>query len=385
MLTTRRDLLRMGVLGGPALMLDRVAMPADRAVVQTAEKPMRILVLGGTGFLGPHTVNHALARGHEVTLFNRGRTNPHLFPDLEKIRGDRRSGDYDALRDAVSAGARWDLVVDTSCYYPRVIHEAMDVLDEAIGQYIVISSISVYNDLSVPGVDESSPVGTSDDESVEEVTGTTYGPLKALCERAAEQRLPGMTTAIRPGLIAGPRDNTDRFTYWPLRVRRGGEVMAPGSVHDPVSYIDARDLGAWIIHCGEQRIVGTYNASGPSAETNIGELLYGCKAVTGGDVTFTWVDADFLEEHQVAPWMQMTVWVPPRGEFLGFHKVSCRSAIDNGLSFRPLADTVRSTLDWWGTLPEQRRNQQRAGLPADRERELLAAWHARTNAGSDAG
>ena len=377
-MTSRRDLLRMGLLAGPAIMLDRPARAQDRAAVDPASKTLRILMLGGTGFLGPHIVNHAVARGHEVTLFNRGKSNPHLFPDLEKIRGDRRAGTLENLAAAVADGRTWDVVVDTSCYYPRVVNQVMDVLDGAVGQYIVISSISVYADMSEPGVDESSPVGTIEDETIEEITGGSYGPLKALCEQAAEARMPGRATAIRPGLIVGPRDSTDRFTYWPVRVRKGGEIMAPGTVHDPVSYIDARDLGQWIVHCGEQNITGVFNANGPNHPTNIGELLYGCKAVVGGDARFTWVDADFLEAQEIAPWMQMTVWVPPVGEYRGFHACSIEAAVKNGLASRPLAETVTDTLAWWDTLPEERRGQPRAGLPAEREQAVLAAWHARS-------
>ncbi|MCA9295900.1 MAG: NAD-dependent epimerase/dehydratase family protein, partial [Phycisphaerales bacterium] len=339
-MTSRRELLRMGLLAGPAIMLDRTAKAEDRATVARAESPLKILILGGTGFIGPHMVNHAMARGHEITLFNRGRTNAQLFPELEKIQGDRREGELSELQAAVDGGRTWDVVIDTSCYYPRVVNQAMDVLDKAIGQYIVISSISVYEGLTKAGLDETAPLGTIEDETTEEVTGESYGPLKVLCEQAAETRLPGRVTVLRPGLIVGPRDSTDRFTYWPLRVRRGGEVMAPGNHDDPVSFIDARDLGAFTIRCCEERIFGIFNTNGPKVRSSIAELIYACKAVDGQDATFTWVDADFLAEHEVAPWMQMTVWIPPRDGYEGFHLGSIEKAKKAGLTFRPLAEII---------------------------------------------
>jgi 2'-hydroxyisoflavone reductase len=366
----------MGLLAGPAIMLDRTAKAEDRAAVARADTPLKILILGGTGFIGPHMVNLAIARGHEITLFNRGRTNNELFPDVEKIRGDRREGDLAELQTAVDGGRTWDAVIDNSCFYPRVVNQAMDVLDKAIGQYIVISSISVYDGLDKAGLDETAPLGTTPDETVEEVTGETYGPLKALCEQTAEKRLPGRSTTLRPGLIVGPRDYTDRFTYWPLRIRRGGEVLAPGRHDDPVSFIDARDLAAFTIRCCENRIVGTFNTNGPKVRSSIGELLYACKAVDGQDATFTWVDADFLAEHEVAPWSQMTVWIPPRDGNEGFHLGSIEKAKKAGLTFRPLAETIADTLAWWDTLPEDRRAAPRAGLAPEREQAVLAKWHA---------
>jgi 2'-hydroxyisoflavone reductase len=322
-------------------------------------------------------VEHAIARGHEMTLFNRGRTNPQLFPDLEKLRGNRDPKKDEGL--AALEGRSWDAVIDTSGYYPRMVRSSAELLADSVQQYVFISSISAFADTSTPGMDETAPVATMEDETLETMGDQFqyYGPLKALCEQAAENAMPGRTTNIRPGLIVGPRDSTDRFSYWPVRVSRGGEVMAPGNHDDPVQYIDARDLAAWIIRTIEDRTVGVFSATGPDAPTNIAELIYGCKAVTGGDVTFTWVEADFLAEHNVAPWGQMTVWIPPRDEYVGFHRIDCSKAIAAGLTFRPLADTVRDTLDWFHSLPEERQNSMRAGLPAEREAEVLAAWHAR--------
>jgi 2'-hydroxyisoflavone reductase len=377
---TRRDFLQTSLAAGAVMGL--AAAPSAARPVR-AEGGGRLLILGGTGFLGPHVVEAARARGHEITLFNRGRTNPHLFPDVEKLRGDRDPDVGEGL--AALEGRAWDAVVDTSGYVPRHVRASAERLADAVGQYVFISSLSVYASNDAPGMDESAPVGTLEDETVEQVTGTTYGPLKALCERAAETAMPGRTASLRPGLIVGPRDSTDRFTYWPVRIARGGEVLAPGHHRDPVQYVDARDLAEWIVTVVERRIAGVFNANGPEAPTNIAELLYGCKAVTGGTATFTWADADFLAEQQVAPWMQMTVWVPPRDGYEGFHRMSSARAIARGLAFRPLADTVRDTLDWFGTLPEERRRNLRAGLPAEREAEVLAAWHARARGTGPAG
>ncbi|MEM7229696.1 MAG: NAD-dependent epimerase/dehydratase family protein [Planctomycetota bacterium] len=384
-MTSRRDLIRLGLLAGPAMMLDRTAAAADGLNnVEPASKKLDLLILGGTGFLGPHFVDYAIARGHNVTLFNRGRTNPHLFPDLEKIRGDRRAGDLSNLQAEVDNGRRWDAAIDTSCYYPRVVHEMMNVVDKCIKHYTVVSSISVYADPSQQGFDETAPVGRIENTDTEEITGETYGPLKALCEEAAEMRMPGKVANIRPGLIVGPMDQTDRFTYWPVRIRKGGEIMAPGNPSDPVTYIDVRDLAAWMVRCCENNTTGVFNANGPIEPIAVAELLYGCKAVSSGRARFTWVDTEFLTEHGVGAWMDMPVWLPPTSPASGFHSLKVDRAIEAGLTFRPLADTVRDTLAWWDTLPEDRTAELRAGIEPDREAEVLAAWHARTPASQPA-
>ncbi len=377
MSTSRRAFLQcagLSAAAGAAL-----AAPAARQSTRRALPRLDLLILGGTGFLGPHTVEAALARGHTITLFNRGRTNPDLFPDLEKLRGDRdpRKGDgLTALEDR-----RWDAVIDTSGYVPRIVSASAGLLAEAVEQYVFISSVSALADTTEPDQDETAAVATmpatANDETSEDVRAH-YGPLKALCERAAEEAMPGRATVIRPGLIVGPRDTTDRFTYWPLRVRRGGEVLAPGTPDDPVQYVDARDLGAFIIRTIEDRATGIYHATGPNTPTTVAELLYGCKAVTGGDATFTWVDADFLAAHEVAPWTELTVWMPPRDEYAGFHRINIDRAIAAGLTSRPLAEIVRDTIEWWKSLPASRRQNPRAGLDPEREATVLRAWHERT-------
>ncbi len=336
-----------------------------------ADKKLNLLILGGTGFLGPHTVRAALARGHNMTLFNRGRTNDDLFPELETLYGDR-NGDLEALK-----GRDWDAVIDTSAYYPRVVRDSAGLLKGHIGQYVLISTISVYGVFPTPGMDENAPVGTIEDETVEEVNGLTYGPLKALCEKAAEETLPGIVTNIRPGLIVGPGDPTDRFTYWPVRVSKGGEVLAPGDGSTQVQQIDVRDLADFIIHTIERDITGVYNADSPMGQRTMKDLLTTCKKVSGSDATFVWADAEFLTEQSIRPWQDMTCWIPQEGDYAAFGRISSAKAMANGLKCRPLSETVRATLEWWNTLPEERRARMRAGLTADREEAALVAWRER--------
>lgn len=363
---TRRDFLRNSLIGG-ALVGGGVLAGCGGDGGNGGRK-LKLLILGGTGFLGPHTVRAALARGHEMTLFNRGRTNPHLFPDLEKLRGDR-DGDLEALR-----GRDWDAVIDTSGYVPRVVKMSAELLAPRVQQYVFISSISVYGTLADPGIDETTPPATIEDETVEDITAETYGPLKALCEKAAERAMPGRVANIRPGLIVGPGDRSDRFTYWPARVSRGGEVLAPGAGGDYAQFIDVRDLAEWIIHCIERDVTGVYNADSPAASLTIAELLEACRSVSGSDARFVWADEEFLREHEVAAWSDMPVWAG--SEEPGWGQVVTRKARGAGLGRRPVSETVRDTLDWYRTLPEERRDNLRSGLKPEREAELLAAWHA---------
>jgi 2'-hydroxyisoflavone reductase len=332
---------------------------------------MRILILGGTGFLGPALVRDAEARGHKLTLFNRGKTNPHLFPNLEQLHGDRKV-DLSALK-----GREWDAVIDTSGYVPAVVRRSAELLRDAVGHYVFISTISVYDKPPPGGVDESGAVGKLADETTEKVSGETYGPLKALCEREAERAFAGRATTVRPGLIVGPEDPTDRFTYWPARLDRGGEVLAPGDpANDRVQVIDVRDLAAWTVTAVERRHVGVYNAVGPREPLTVGALLEaGCKAV-GPGARLTWVPAGFLEKNKVEPWSDMPVWVPAGGEDGGMARVDSRRAIERGLAFRPVGETFRDTLAWWKAEPAERRAKPRAGLSPEREAEVLALWRA---------
>jgi 2'-hydroxyisoflavone reductase len=382
---TRRDFLKTSAAVGAAATAGPLL--AGRAFADftatKSDKRLRFLILGGTAFLGPAVVENALARGHTVTLFNRGKTNTHLFPDLEKLVGDR-DGDLAALE-----GRDWDVVIDTSAYYPKVVDDSAGLLKERVGQYIFISSISVYADFSKPGLNEESPVGVITDEeiaevdSVRKITGANYGPLKALCEQAAEKAMPGRTCVVRPGLIVGPMDRSGRFTYWPVRVQNGGEVLAPDAPDVVTQIIDVRDLGEWIVHCAEAEVTGVFNATSPPEELTIGEMLTACKEVSASDATFTWVSRDFLAEKEVNAWSDLPVWVPLEGEEAGHPFVRVDRALAAGLTFRPVRETVRGTLDWWTTLGDEDKDRfllgradKGAGLSPEREAELLAAWHA---------
>ncbi|HEX8144939.1 MAG TPA: NAD-dependent epimerase/dehydratase family protein [Pyrinomonadaceae bacterium] len=339
---------------------------------------MRILILGGTIFLGRHLVEAAQARAHQVTLFNRGLHSPELFPDVEKLHGDRDGG-LDVLR-----GRRWDVVIDTCGFVPRVVRASAELLVNAAELYIFFSSLSVIADTSAPGADENAPVGKLEDPTTEEITGEAYGPLKALCEQAVEQVFAGRALNIRPGLIVGPHDPTGRFTYWPTRVARGGEVLAPGRRARPVQFIDARDLAEWTIRMAEDGRTGVFNATGPERVLTMEELLEECQRVSGSDARFTWVGDKFLSDAGVGEWMELPLWLSeaapdtPRG----FMAVNCAKAIAHGLSFRPLAVTVRDTLDWAGTVSEAPAPETSYGLPRpkagmepEREAQVLKAWH----------
>jgi 2'-hydroxyisoflavone reductase len=326
---------------------------------------MNILILGGTKFLGRHLVDAALARGHVVTLFNRGKTNPGLFPQLETVTGDR---EHDLAK---LAGRQWDAVIDVAGYLPRIVRLAATGLERSVGRYVFISSISVYpdSDLHKIGIVESDPVGKLDDETVEEITGETYGPLKALCEKAVLDLYGSRALVIRPGLIVGPNDPTDRFTYWPVRVARGGEVLAPEKPEVPVQVIDVRDLSDFTIALIEAQADGIFNATGPATTLTFGAMLETCKQVSGSDATLRWASAEFLKQHNVQEWSDMPVWIPDTPETAGFSRVSIAKALGAGLTFRPLAETVRDTIAWANTRPAD--HAWRAGLQPEREQELL--------------
>jgi 2'-hydroxyisoflavone reductase len=332
---------------------------------------MRLLIIGGTVFLGRHLVEAARDHGHTVTLFNRGQHNPELFPDVEKLRGDRGS-DLTAL-----AGRRWDSAIDTCGYVPRVVRSSAELLADAVEHYTFVSSISVYADFKKVGIDEGNPVGTLADETIEEVTGESYGPLKALCEQAAERAMPGRVLNVRPGLIVGPHDPTDRFTYWPRRVAQGGAVLAPNRPEHGTQIIDVRDLAEWMVAMAEGRQVGIYNATGPEYRLTIGQVLGESRVVSGSDARFVWMSERFLLDAGVQPWSEVPLWVPAEDpDNAGFDMVDCTKAISARLRFRPLAETIRDTLAWDATLPANR--ELRAGLTREREAELLQAWHNRT-------
>src|SRR6266481_1612396 len=334
--------------------------------------PMRILILGGTGFTGPYQVRYALSRGHKVTTFNRGKTHPGELPaEVEQLVGDR-NGNLDALKNR-----QWDVVIDNPTTLPAWVRDAAQVLKGNVDRYVFISTISVYGEPK-QGPDENSPpqkhAGADPyQETIEAVRASgfkTYGPLKALSEREAEKWFPGKTLVIRPGLIVGPRDESDRFTYWPVRIDRGGEVLAPGTPDDPVLFIDARDLAEWTIRMVENRETGIYNATGPVKPLGVGGMLDGIKTALNSNATFAWADAEFLKQQKVEAWSDMPVWA---GDELGMSRTDIGRALAKGLKFRSLSDTARDTLAWFKAQKPERQAKMRAGLTPEREAEVLVA------------
>jgi 2'-hydroxyisoflavone reductase len=340
---------------------------------------VQALILGGTKFLGRAVVDEAIARGHQVTLFNRGETNPELYPELEKLRGDR-DGDLSALE-----GRNWDVVVDPSGYLPRVVRRSAELLADRVAHYVFVSSVSVYGDFSeVPREDET-PLICLDDTSDESLEGDRYGGFKALCEQVVADVFPGRSARVRAGLIVGPNDPTRRFTYWPSRLARGGEVLAPGRKGRQVQFVDVRDLGAWLLDLGERGVSGTFNATGPEPPVTMGELLETCRAVSGSNARITWADERFLREHEVGEWMELPLWIAETGDpaWRRFQEVDVSRAIAEGLRFRTVSETVRDTLEWAlrtgdpGAPLASGLEFGEAGMQADREAELLAEWHRR--------
>ncbi len=343
---------------------------------------MRLLILGGTGFIGPHMVEYALERGHEVTLFNRGRTNTHLFPEVERLVGDRND-DVSVLR-----GREWDVVLDNNATLPSWVRRTAGLLKDSADHYVHVSTLSVYAGTSfaikpertvAPGSAEEERRRIHEDSELavlpdgvegEKVTGGTYGPFKVLAEEEGGAAFPGRATTVRPGLIVGPGDPTDRFTYWPVRIVGGGDVLVPGDGLDSAQFIDVRDLTGWIVRMAEGQTPGTYNATGPEARLSFAEMVYGIRAATSSAVRFHWVDTDFLQRHGVRAWSDLPVWIPD--DPLGYVRID--RAVRQGLTFRPLFETARDTLDWHRSRPEEDRERLRAGLRPAREVELLETW-----------
>jgi 2'-hydroxyisoflavone reductase len=379
---TRRDWINAAILVASGVaMRGTFALAAD--MPNRPAKSLRILILGGTGFTGPHQVRYALERGHKVTLFNRGR-EPKSWPaQVEELIGDRNTGDLKALE-----GREWDVCIDNPTTLPFWVRDAGHVLHGKVQQYVFISTVSVYAENDKPA-DESAPLAryagkdamAETLESFRANVGELYGPLKAVSEQEAKKQFPGMVTIIRPGLIVGPGDETDRFTYWPVRLSRGGEVLAPGDGTDPVQFIDARDLAEWTIRMAESRAFGTFNATGPEHPTQMREMLTTIAAAIHSDARITWVASDFLEAHKVEPWSDIPVWVPGQGDSAGFAKRSIRNAVAAGLTFRRLAVTAADTLDWFRQLPAGRQAKLKAGMSPTREDELLSAWKSTSHVG----
>ncbi len=373
MSNTRRDFLRAASVAGGAVGLGLTPRLAAALMPAPAKRPLNILILGGTGFIGPHHVEYAIKRGHKVTLFNRGKTNPGLFPEAEKLEGDR-DGKLDALK-----GRTWDAVIDNSGYVPRHVRDSATLLKGKVKRYLFVSTLSVFGDFSQKDLDENGPLAKLPEPS--EDSKKYYGPLKALCEQEVRDAFGNGATIVRPGLIVGPGDTTDRFTYWPVRIAKGGEILSPGDPTDPVLIIDARDLCEWCVRLVEDDVGGTFNTVGPKAQLSIAEMLYGIRAVTTTPTTFTWVPTDFLEQQKVRPWADMPAWFPPKGAMAGFGSFNRSRAIAAGLTFRPLADTARDTLSWFATLPAERQAKLGAGISVERETAVLAAWHAASKRG----
>jgi 2'-hydroxyisoflavone reductase len=345
---------------------------------------MKLLILGGTRFLGRHLVTSAIARNHEVTLFNRGNHPTEAQTNIETIRGDRNS-DLEKLR-----GRRWNAVIDTCGYLPRTVRAAAELLSDSIDRYVFISSQSVYADLSSHGVDEAASLAKLTRAQLEEANsidssgpasavnyGKMYGGLKALCEQAVDEVLPNRVLTIRPGLIVGPDDYTDRFTYWVARVARGGEVLAPGRPERNVQFIDVRDLAEWIVRMIERNQSGVYNANGLPNSLTMERVLQECKNVSVSDASFTWVNENFLLQENVAAWSEMPLWLPEEAapHLKGFMFIDSAKAVNAGLTFRSLTDTVGDTLTWHKTNCVDTR--LKAGIDPDREKILLNKWHER--------
>jgi 2'-hydroxyisoflavone reductase len=376
MRATRRDLIRLGALAAAGLALPTLAWGAGSGA---AAKPLRILILGGTGFTGPFQVNYALARGHKVTLFNRGkRPSPEWPGEVEQLHGDRNTGDLKALE-----GRQWDVAIDNPTTLPFWVRDAGKVLKGDIGHYLFISTISVYADGSKPGIEEDAPLARYRGkdpmaETIERLRAdieNLYGPLKALSEAEAHKQFGDKVTIVRPGYIVGPRDETDRFTYWPHRVAQGGEMLVPGDGKDPVQFIDGRDLGEWMIRLAEAGTTGTFNAVGPREAVTMDAMLAGCEAVVGGDPTYTHVTPEFVEAQKI----DLPIWVPRQaGPFAGYGQISNARAVAAGLTYRPLATTVAELMAWFRSLPAERQAKLNAGISREREAELLELWRARS-------
>lgn len=360
-MTTRRRLLQSGL----GLVAGGTIAPALAALARRHT----LLILGGTGFIGPHLTREALQGGWRVTHFNRGRTAADGVPGVETLLGDRK-GQLDALR-----GRKWDVVVDDTGFIPRFVRMSAQLLAPNVGYCLFISSISVYASFARPN-DEHSATGTLADPDIEEITDTTYGPMKALCEQYSAAAFSGRIGVVRPGYIVGPLDRSDRFTYWPVRAAKGGEMLAPGTPHDPIQIIDVRDLAAWMMKLVESRTRGCFNAVSAPGALRMGDLITASlQASPQAGTAATWVPEDFLAAHWKAEELDLPPWAPLSGETAAASLTAMSAAAAAGLRSRPLADTVRDTLTWFQSLPAERQAKLRAGLDPHKEAATLQAWH----------
>lgn len=383
--TSRREFLAAAAASGAALGLTSLTSASARDDGARAVPPqLRILVLGGTGQTGPHFIRRALAHGHQLTMFNRGNRSDELFPEVECLVGDRypdRGEGLSSLEKAVAEGRRWDVVLDVWPHIPMLVEATAELLKNNADRYMFVSSLSVYTDNATKNQDESAPVGEAPDADNTEFSMELFGPFKAECENRVRRIFPDRNTIFRPGLIVGPRDFSFRGGYWPTRVRRGGEVLAPEDGETRIQIVDVRDLVEFELRCMERDVRGTFNVAGPHPRNplTMRRLLETCRDVTKSDAAFTWVPADFLAEQGVGPWIQMPCWLPAEGDYAGFGSRNVDRAVAAGLTFRPLAETVEDTLQWFDKLPEDQQASvsQRAGVSPEKEAEVLAAWHAR--------
>jgi len=375
---TRRNFVSLSALAAPGLALSGTLASTAAQAERRPPGKLKILILGGTGFIGPHQVRYALARGHAVTLFNRGRQAETWPAPVEELIGDRNTGDLTALK-----GRTWDVCIDNPTTLPFWVRDAGAALKGKIGQYIFISTISAYaaNDLSADETAALAPYMGKDAmaetvASLKADVGGLYGPLKAASEAEARRQFGDAVTIVRPGLIVGPGDETDRFTYWPVRLARGGEVLAPGDGADPVQFIDARDLAEWTIRLAEARTFGVFNATGPARPLTMRAMLGGIAKGIDAAPELTWVPTSFLDAQKVDAWSDMPVWVPGQGDTAGFARRKIGRALAAGLTYRPLSATARETLAWFRTQPAERQAKLRAGLTPERETAVLTAWKA---------
>jgi 2'-hydroxyisoflavone reductase len=364
-MTSRRHLLKLLACFSAGGLLAPSLAPAKTSKT--------LLILGGTGFIGPHLTEEALRLGWKVTHFNRGKRAPGGVPEVETLIGDR-NGQLDALR-----GRKWDVVIDDTGQIPKYVKMSAELLAPNVGYCLFISSISAYASFAQPN-DESSPVGHLDDPNIDKTTNDTYGPMKALCEKYSMQAFKGRASVVRPGYIVGPLDSSDRFTYWPVRASRGGEMMAPGTARDPIQVIDVRDLAAWMMKLAQRRTTGYFNAVSPPRAFTMGDLIEASvRASPASGVRVTWVPEDFLATQWKVEDLDFPPWSPMSGDTAGASLTSTTRAQRAGLKTRPLQETVTDTLAWFHTLPSARQEKPRAGIDPHKEADVLKAWHEKTD------
>jgi 2'-hydroxyisoflavone reductase len=358
---SRRNVLKAGAGSALALAAGRLMASEDR--------PRTLLILGGTGFIGPHVTEQALARGWKVTHFNRGKKDADV-ENVETLLGDRK-GQLDSLK-----GRHWDAVVDNTGYIPKYCRMSADLLGPNTDYCLYISSISAYTSFVKPN-DIGSPTGVLANKEEEEITNESYGPMKALCEQYVRDAYGTRSSIVRPGYIVGPLDPTDRFTYWPARVARGGDMAVPGTLADPIQVVDVRDLAAFMLGLVERRVDGYFNAVTPPGAITMGNLIDTSLKLTGADIKVTWIDEDFLAKFLKPEEMNFAPWGPMRGEEAGGSLTGMQASTAEGLKSRPFEEIVRDTLAWHETRPAERKAALRSGLTPEREVEILAAWRAR--------